>query len=87
MSTVPNDRLPIEPLMAAVGVHGISDFARFIGVSRRTVHRMKKAGLTVWQADFLAVKKAGSHPIAVWGDAYEDPKLWGSLDTEWIEAA
>jgi hypothetical protein len=62
--------------MEAVGLAGTSEFAHFLGVSRWTVLRMKKSGITGWQADELAVKKVGSHPIAIWGLAFNDPRLW-----------
>ncbi len=73
---VPTNRLPVEPLMKAAGLPGTSEFARFLGVSRRTVIRMKKCGLTGWQADELAIKKLGSHPILIWGSAFRDAGLW-----------
>lgn len=74
----PQTRLPIEPLMEAMGVTGASEFAAVCGIARRSFYRLKESGLTVWQADEYAVKFAGMHPFCVWGDAfYAD--LWGRV--------
>lgn len=66
-------RLPLEPLMKELKTFGTSEFARIIGVSRRTAIRMKKTGLTVEQADRLAIHFANVHPFCIWGwDFYAD---------------
>jgi hypothetical protein len=56
--------------MAAMGLHGVSEFARAISKSRYTVYRMLNSGLSVWEADRLAVHRAGVHPLCVWGDEW-----------------
>ena len=82
-----NNRLPIKPLMEAVGLIGTSEFAEFLGVSRWTVLRLKKSGITGWQADEFAVKRVGVHPIAIWGPTFNDPRLWKDESEELEEAA
>ena len=82
-----NNRLPIKPLMEAVGLIGASEFAQFLGVSRWTVLRLKKSGITGWQADEFAVKKVGIHPLAIWGPTFNDPRLWKDESEELKEAA
>ncbi len=84
---MPTNRLPIEPLMQWFGIDGVSDFARFIGLSRWTVHRLKKNGLTGWQADELAIKRAHIHPYLVWGEAFNNDQLWVESTREFEEAA
>ncbi len=84
---IPSNRLPIEPLMEAVDLAGTSEFARFLGVSRWTVLRMKKSGITGWQADEYAVKRAGTHPYLIWGIAFERPELWLDEADDMREAA
>ena len=63
-------RLPVEPLMKELRALGTSEFARAIGASRWTVLRMKKSGLTIHQADELAIRFAGCHPVCIWGWAF-----------------
>ena len=66
-------RLPLEPLMSELNAPGTSELALILGVSRWTVLRMKKNGLTIDQADDLAVRSAGTHPVCIWGwDFYAD---------------
>ena len=60
-------RLPLEPLMRELDALGTSELALILGVSRWTVLRMKKNGLTIDQADGLAVRFAGTHPLCIWG--------------------
>ena len=72
-TTSPSRRLPVEPLMAELRVTGTSELAHVLDVSRWTVLRMKKNGLTIDQADDLAVRFAGTHPMCIWGwDFYAD---------------
>ena len=66
----PDYRLPLQPLMAEVRCPGVSEFADFIGVSRWTVYRLMRRGLTIDEADRLAIKVAGCHPISIWGRAF-----------------
>lgn len=40
---------------------------------RRWVERLKREGLTVWQADELATR-LGAHPLAVWGVAWSEAR-------------
>jgi hypothetical protein len=80
-------RLPLQPLIDEMGCSGISDFASRIGVSRWTVYRMQQRGLTVDEADQLAITAAGCHPFCIWGaDFYADLSPVDS-DSEWSEAA
>jgi hypothetical protein len=59
--------------MAELRVTGTSELAHVLDVSRWTVLRMKKNGLTIDQADDLAVRFAGIHPMCIWGwDFYAD---------------
>jgi len=53
-----------------MGIACITTFAAAIGRSRRSIYRLQKSGLTLWEADRLAVKTAGLHPFFVWGDAW-----------------
>lgn len=84
---LPPNRLPIEPLMQWFGINGVSDFARFIGLSRWTVYRLMKNGLTGWQADELAIKRAHIHPYLVWGEAFNNDQLWVESTCKFEEAA
>ncbi len=86
-STKPNYRLPLEPLMAEVRCPGVSEFAEFIGVSRWTVYRMKQRGLTIDEADRLAIKVAGCHPTCIWGRAFYGDLLPLALANDLKEAA
>lgn len=66
-------RLSLTPIMEAVGISGVSEFARFILKSRWSVYRMLASGITVWQADEICVRFAGRHPVEVYGmDFYAD---------------
>lgn len=56
--------------MRELGATGTSELALKMGVSRWTVLRMKKAGLTVYQADDLAIRIAGTHPTCIWGSEF-----------------
>lgn len=69
----PTLRLSLTPIMEAVGISGVSEFARFILKSRWSVYRMLASGITVWQADEICVRFAGRHPVEVYGmDFYAD---------------
>ena len=57
----------IEPLMVAVGAATAWEAAVQLGVTRRTISRLRSRRLTVAQADFYAVR-AGLHPAMVWPD-------------------
>lgn len=65
-----NFNLPLRPLMEAMGLPGVSEFARAIGMTRFTVYRWLEIGITVWKADELAIKFAGLHPLNIWGSAF-----------------
>lgn len=70
---IKSNRLPLEPLMRELGLYGTSELAHRLGVSRWTVLRMKKAGLTIYQADEVAIRVVGTHPTCIWGaDFYVD---------------
>ena len=70
VSTKQSHRLPLQPLVEVMRLATISEFADAIGKTRRTVYRMKASGLSLWEADRLAVQRAGLHPFFVWGDAW-----------------
>ena len=72
-STKSTNRLPLQPLMTELECSGVSELAERIGVSRWTVYRMQQRGLTVDEADQLAITVAGCHPFCIWGaDFYAD---------------
>jgi len=83
----PDYRLPLEPLMAEVRYPGVTEFADFIGVSRWTVYRMMRRGLTIDEADRLAIKVAGCHPISIWGRAFYEDLVPLAPASDWKEAA
>jgi hypothetical protein len=85
--TKPTYRLPLQPLMNEMGCSGVSEFAERIGVSRWTVYRMQQRGLTVDEADQLAITAAGCHPFCIWGAAFYADLLPVTTDSEWMEAA
>jgi len=69
----PTRRLSLTPIMEAVGISGVSEFARFIGKSRRSVYRMLASGISAWQADEICIRFADRHPVEVYGmDFYAD---------------
>lgn len=80
----PIRRLPLDPLMRELGATGTSELALKMGVSRWTVLRMKKAGLTIYQADELAIRIAGTHPTCIWGAEFHADLLdeYGDVMTE-----
>lgn len=65
--------LPVEPLVEHAG--GVSQLARIVGTSRRSVQRAGRSGLRVWKADRWACA-LGLHPSEVWGHAW-----WSAADT------
>lgn len=70
-------RLPFAPLEAEVRGGEpvtVAIVAARLGVSRRQVHRFRTEGVTVNQADRLAMV-VGSHPFAVWGADWERAPL------------
>lgn len=58
-------RLPFDPLASRLGDLPVLEVARRVDVDSRQVYRWRKAGLTVDQADRLAVL-AGFHPAEIW---------------------
>jgi hypothetical protein len=75
--------LPFEPLEAAA--REVSpDLTRALHISSTTLERYRNVGVTVEQADKLAVR-IGIHPWWIWGDAFwEDLPEWvfGRLEGE-----
>lgn len=65
-----SSNLPLRPLMEAMGLPGVSEFASAVGITRFTVYRWLEIGITIWKADELAIKFAGLHPVNVWGSAF-----------------
>lgn len=61
-------RLPFSPLDVGLDVSAI---ALRLGVDRRQVYRWRESGVTVTQADELAVR-LGCHPTELWADFYEE---------------
>jgi len=59
------DRLPVAPLLD--GHATVNDAARHLQVHPRQVHRWQHNGLTVNEADRVAVR-LGVHPSAIWPD-------------------
>lgn len=69
----PTLRLSLTPIMEAVAISGVSEFARFIGKSRWSVYRMLATGISVWDADEICIRFADRHPVEVYGmDFYAD---------------
>ena len=62
-------KLSIRPLLAAI--HHVDDAvtAERIGVTRTTIFRWKREGLTLRSADQAACK-LGYHPYLIWGNDY-----------------
>jgi hypothetical protein len=79
----PTDRLPLQPLLDALpidhtlarpdvrGPGASAQAARQLGVSTRTLHRLRLTGLDLWAADRLAIA-AGLHPLTVWREGWID---------------
>lgn len=65
-----SSNLPLRPLMEAMGLPGVSEFARAVGTTRFTVYRWLEIGITIWKADELAIKFAGLHPMNIWGSTF-----------------
>lgn len=66
------DALPIDHTLARPDVPGpgvAAQAATLLGVSTRTIHRLKNTGVTPDTADRLAIT-AGLHPLIVWGDTW-----------------
>jgi hypothetical protein len=79
-------RLPLEPLARELRAAGTSDLAHILGLSRWTVLRMRRVGITVKQADEYAVRFAGTHPACIWGyEFYSD--IQAEIDGELKEVA
>ncbi len=57
------DRLTFD----ALGCRSMSDLAREVGVSLRTLHRWKRDGVPRLAADRVAVS-LGFHPASIWPD-------------------
>lgn len=64
---------PVEELLAArCGRRATTDeVAEACSCSARSIIRRRTAGVTVWEADRIAVSW-GMHPVNVWGQAWVD---------------
>ena len=49
-------------------IGSVGRVASVFGVSTNAVRRWHRVGLSVWQADRLAVKRLGVHPAMIWPD-------------------
>lgn len=58
-------RYPLEPLMKLSGAEDMTEFAAAAGVTRRSAFRYQAEGLSINQADRVAVT-VGFHPLLVW---------------------
>lgn len=63
-------RLSVAPLLERFEGNA-SDLARAAGVNASAVTRWKERGLSLAQADDIAVR-LGLHPMEVWPDFYDD---------------
>ena len=62
------ERFSIVPIMRAMHLDNVSEFARLANVTRRTAHRWLTVGIDVWTADELCCHVAQLHPYIVYGD-------------------
>jgi hypothetical protein len=69
--SLPNEARPFDmpTLERKMGSPRPGRTALRLGIQRRQLHRLRLSGLTVDQADELAVR-AGFHPALVWGSAW-----------------
>jgi hypothetical protein len=72
--------LPVAPLVEALPKQHRGTPARFLRVGGHRWTEYVESGLTIEQADRLAVR-AGMHPSEVWGDA-----IWADIDLEAVPA-
>jgi hypothetical protein len=68
----------IQPDNDTTNIGDIGVVHRITGMSRSTLYGYRRYGLTVWQADDIAVN-LGVHPSAIWPDWYE---VTAALDQE-----
>ena len=68
-ATMTARRFSFEDLARLVDESSAAELAERLRISARTVHRYRHRGLTVLQADRLAVA-AGFHPAEIWPDWY-----------------
>jgi hypothetical protein len=68
-----------KPLAAAPLLDRLSgtvpEIAQALGVSDRTIQRMRTTGIDPYLADEIAIRHLGMHPWEIWGDEW------------WLEAA
>ena len=57
---------PFAPLAAAAGNPGTGALAAQLGVTRRTVHRWRRAGVVPARRADLAAVRLGHHPAEIW---------------------
>jgi hypothetical protein len=69
--TIPADRWPVEPLMAALGITYPAHLAEACGMSGTTLRKVLEHGLSDLQADRYALRN-GLHPAIVWGPRWDD---------------
>ncbi len=68
-----------RPLWVAAGRPDAGRAARSYRVSRRTIYRWQRQGLSHWAADRAAITH-GLHPISVWPD-------WSSVEAQTLREA
>ena len=55
--------------------------ARLTGMNRRALYRYRRDGLSIWQADDIAVN-LGVHPSAIWHNWYELTAVLGEDEAQ-----
>lgn len=66
-------RVSVEPLVEECG--GLRSLARWAGTNATKVRRWRTTGITVDDADRIAVS-LGRHPVELWPNWYELPVVW-----------
>jgi lambda repressor-like predicted transcriptional regulator len=67
-----------DPTNEITNISDIGIVSRLTGINRHTLYNYIRHGLSVWQADDIAVA-LGVHPSAIWPRWYE---ITGNLDQE-----
>lgn len=85
-------RFPVDALAVDLGIHlelperdhhGLRQLADQLGVTPGYLRVLRRRGLTEHQADEFAIR-AGTHPVNVWGSAWDtDPEVDELDAAEW----
>lgn len=64
-------RVPLHPVLTAIGARTMRDAERALGISYRTLMRYNKHGIPITNSDRIAIL-AGEHPLTLWGERWTD---------------